>query len=126
MRKIVAILATLLLIGAAAFVPTASAQVGYPIGYGYGSGYGYGAGYGFPFSPFGYAGWGYGNPAYGYGSLSYGFGMPWYGYGLPGFGMGWAGYGTPGYTPPSPPASDSGSGSSGRVCILIYPPPPGC
>jgi hypothetical protein len=71
---------------------------------------------------------------YGFGSPGYG-GWPywstvWYGYPwwspwsawYPGYGWSYPGYGGSywDYWPVRPPPS------SGRVCILIYPPPPGC
>jgi hypothetical protein len=132
MHRITAALVGAVLLAATLLVPTASAQYGYPSGFGYGypsSGYssGYGYGYSYPYSGYGNdygysAGYswpwsGYGYPSYGYPSV----GVPPYSSGFPSYGYGWPSYGWqsswPGY---------SGGSSSGRVCILIYPPPPGC
>jgi hypothetical protein len=100
--------------------PTAGINWGYPV---YANGYPATI---FDAGPLGYAGYPSYPPGYLYGAYPYGY--P-YGSGLPGY---WPGYpydygypgsssGYPVVTPPSNPG-----GSTGRVCILIYPPPPGC
>ena len=83
----------------------------------------------------GYPGYGSYPYGYGYGSYPYGSGFG-YGSGVSGsvssnpWGAGWPGTGTgyPGSGAGYPIATDPGSagGSTGRVCIMIYPPPPGC
>jgi len=111
MRKFVVALAAAVLLATVSFVPGASAQVGYPYGYSYGYPYlGYpNAGYGYAFPGSSYAGYSYpySYPGYRYGSAANDYG---------GWGSAWPGYSAPG---------DS-YGRGGRVCIMIYPPPPGC
>jgi hypothetical protein len=80
----------------------------------------------FDAGPLGYAGYPSCPTGYPYGG--YPSGYP-YSYGAPGFGTGYPyDYGYPSFNPGYPIATPPSSpgGSTGRVCIMIYPPPPGC
>lgn len=108
---------------------------GYPVYGSYGYGYsGYSPGWSYPAysggypaqifdaGPLGYAGYPSYPSGYPYFGYPYNYGVPGYGTGYP-YDYGYPSYGS-GYPVATPPSSSSGS--TGRVCIMIYPPPPGC
>jgi hypothetical protein len=102
MRRIIGILAFLVLVGLATERASGQIYIGTPVGgVSIGSSYGYG-GYGFGYPGMAYGGYGYGIPAYGYTSYGYGYGYP--AYGMYGRGyypssaiVGFGGYGYPRY-----------------------------